>query len=133
MTTKIDKIAWILIQDGQILSVRSKGNDTYYLPGGKREDGETDLETLLREIEEELSVRIIPESVKHYGRFEAAAHGKSADTQVIMTCYTGSYEGRLAPAAEIEEMAWLTYPDRHLVSAASTMIFDQLHEMNLLP
>lgn len=30
----IDKIALLYIVDGKILSTRSKGKDTYYLPGG---------------------------------------------------------------------------------------------------
>lgn len=46
----IDKIALIYIKDRKVLSSRSKGKDTYYLPGGKREGDETDQETLIREI-----------------------------------------------------------------------------------
>jgi 8-oxo-dGTP pyrophosphatase MutT (NUDIX family) len=37
-----------------ILSTRSRDKDVYYLPGGKRELGETDVQTLVREIREEL-------------------------------------------------------------------------------
>ena len=37
--TIIDKIAWIRLEDGAILSSRSRGKDVYYLPGGKREPG----------------------------------------------------------------------------------------------
>ena len=33
----IDKIAWLLIKDGKVLSTRSFGKDAYYFPGGKRE------------------------------------------------------------------------------------------------
>ena len=40
--TPIDKIAWIRLEDGKILSTRSRGKDVYYIPGGKREPGETD-------------------------------------------------------------------------------------------
>ena len=40
--TLIDKIAWIRLEDGKVLSKRSRGKDVYYLPGGKREPGETD-------------------------------------------------------------------------------------------
>ncbi len=52
MTTTIDKIAWIHLEDGKILSTRSRGKDVYYIPGGKREPGETDVDTLTREIDE---------------------------------------------------------------------------------
>ena len=67
MITEIDKIAWINIANGRILGARSKGKDTYYLPGGKREPGESDIDTLVREIKEELSVRIKPETAAHAG------------------------------------------------------------------
>ncbi len=55
MTTAIDKIAWVSITQGQLLCARSKGKDIFYLPGGKREPGESDADTLLREIDEELA------------------------------------------------------------------------------
>ncbi len=37
----IDKVAFLYLQDGKILSTRSKGKDKYYIPGGKRVAGET--------------------------------------------------------------------------------------------
>jgi 8-oxo-dGTP pyrophosphatase MutT (NUDIX family) len=58
MTMIIDKIAWIHLDHSKILSTRSRGKDAYYIPGGKREPGETDLDTLVREIDEELAVTI---------------------------------------------------------------------------
>jgi 8-oxo-dGTP diphosphatase len=132
MTTLIDKIAWIYVVDGQILGARSKGKDTYYLPGGKREPNETDIETLLREIEEELSVRIKLETILHFGTFEAQAHGKTEGTQVKMTCYTADFEGELSPASEIDEWIWLSYKDRDRVSPVCQIIFDKLSKLKLL-
>lgn len=130
--TTIDKIAWIHLLNGQILGARSKGKDTYYLPGGKREPGESDEETLIREIQEELSVDILKERIQLYGTFEAPAHGKSEGVQVMMTCYMADYEGVLSPESEIEELKWLNYADREQVSAVTQHIFDQLHSENLL-
>ncbi|WP_339803700.1 NUDIX domain-containing protein [Paenibacillus sp. FSL R5-0744] len=132
MTTIIDKIAWIHIENGQVLCARSKGKDMYYLPGGKREVGETDEETLVREIEEEISVQIKTETVSYFGKFEAEAHGKAEGVTVKMTCYIADYEGTLTPASEIEELSWLSYKDRDRVSVVTQIIFDQLHEKNLL-
>lgn len=45
---EIDKIAFLYLKDGKILSTLSKGKDTYYIPGGKRKGNETDEETLIR-------------------------------------------------------------------------------------
>lgn len=128
----IDKVAWIVISDGRVLGARSKGKDTYYFPGGKRESGETDVQTLIREVKEELSVDILSGTVKPFGIFEAAAHGKAEGVQVKMACFTADYTGELTPAAEIAEIAWLAYEDRERVSAVSRMVFDQLHELKLL-
>ncbi len=127
MPIMIDKVAWILVQDGKVLSARSKGKDIYYFPGGKREPGENDTETLVREIEEELTVRIKPDTVRPFGIFEAEADGKAAGVRVRMVCYTADYEGRLSPAAEIEELAWLGENDRNRVSAVSQLVFDVVY------
>lgn len=60
----IDKVAWLHVVDGKLLAARSAGKDTWYLPGGKREEGESDVETLIREIAEELSVTLDPASAQ---------------------------------------------------------------------
>lgn len=133
MTTSIDKIALIRIVDGKILGTRSKGKQLYYLPGGKRDPGETDTETLIREIEEELSVQVKPETVVHFGNFEAQADGKAEGIVVKMACYTADYDGELCPASEIDELEWLSYKDRDRASRVVQIIFDHLHEKNLLP
>jgi 8-oxo-dGTP diphosphatase len=125
--TVIDKIAWIRLEHGAILSSRSRGKDVYYLPGGKREPGESDLDTLAREIREELSVSIAADTAAPVGTFHAQAHGHPGGTVVRMTCYTADYRGILRPAAEIEEIVWLSYADRHRVSAVDQLIFDHLH------
>lgn len=92
----------------------------------------SDAQTLIREIEEELSVQIIPETIAEFGSFEAPAHGKAEGVSVRMTCLTAEFTGELSPASEIEELAWLTYEDKARVSAVSVMIMDKLREMKLL-
>ncbi|GAA2070780.1 NUDIX hydrolase [Actinomadura alba] len=132
MTTTIDKIAWIRLENGRVLSTRSRGKDVYYLPGGKREPGETDLDTLIREIDEELAVTIIPASATHLGTFHAQAHGHPDGITVQMTCYTADHQGTPTPSSEIEELIWLTHADRHRVSPVDQLIFDHLHQTGLL-
>ena len=128
----IDKVAFLFLQDGKILSTRSKGKDKYYIPGGKREAGETDIETLVREVKEELSVDIIESSAKFYGVFEAQAHGKAEGVIVKMTCYTAEYTGELKADSEIAEIVWLTMEDIELVSPVDKLIMADLHEKGLL-
>ena len=132
MPEVIDKIAWLHLHNGHILSTRSHGKDRYYFPGGKREAGETDQQTLLREIAEELTVALDPASLEYAGTFEASAHGHAPGVLVRMTCYYARYTGTLQPAAEIAEVVWLTYQYRAQVSAVDQLIFDWLKERGML-
>ncbi len=122
----IDKIAWIHVADGRVLAARSRGKDKFYLPGGKREPGESDAETLVREVREELGVEIDTESITPAGVFEGQAHGKAEGTVVRTTAYSAAYRGEPRACAEIEEIAWLGYADRGRVSLVAQLIFDHL-------
>ena len=97
----IDKVAWVRVEDGRVLAARSRGKDTFYLPGGKREPGESDIDTLVREVTEELSVTVVRGTESLVGTFEAPAHGRDPDVVVRMTCYTADYEGTLALQVKI--------------------------------
>ncbi|MGF6888197.1 8-oxo-dGTP diphosphatase [Nocardia sp. GAS34] len=128
----IDTVAWVLIVDGRILCARPRGKDIFYIPGGKREGAETDLQTLLREIDEELTVALDPGTVTHIGTYEAELHGPTTGS-VRMACYSADYAGTLAPSSEIAEIAWFGYADRDRVPPVDQLLFDDLVESGLLP
>lgn len=130
--TFIDKLAFIYIKNRQILMTLSKGKDIYYIPGGKREGNETDIEALSREVEEELTVKIIPATVKHYGTFEAQAHEKPDGTIVRMTCYEADFTGELQPSSEIQDIAYYSYARRDIVGPVDQIIFDDLKKKSLI-
>ncbi len=130
--TFIDKLAFIYIKDHHLLMTLSKGKTTYYIPGGKREANESDEEALVREVTEELSVQILPKTMKHYGTFEAQAHGKPQGTIVRMTCYTAEFEGQLQPSSEIEDLAYYSYAQRNIVGPVDQIIFDDLKHKSLI-
>jgi len=132
MSNLIDKIAWIEIQDRSILSTRSKGKEKWYIPGGKREPGETDIQTLCREIKEELSVEIDTSTVKYLGTFKAQADGKAEGVIVQMTCYTGNYAGSLKCSAEIAEKDWLGMSDFDRIAPVDKIIFNWLNKQGLI-
>jgi 8-oxo-dGTP diphosphatase len=48
----IDTVAWVRVEHGRILCARPGGKDIFYIPGGKREGTESDLQALCREIAE---------------------------------------------------------------------------------
>jgi len=125
---EIDKIAFIETKNGQILSTRSKGKTKYYIPGGKREFGETDEQTLVREIAEELNVRIDKNTMDYVGTFKAQSDGAKEGVIVKMTCYKAQYEGTIEPTSEIEEIKWLNYKDLGIISEVDKKIFGFLKE-----
>jgi 8-oxo-dGTP diphosphatase len=128
----IDKLAWIEIKSKSILSARSYGKDKYYIPGGKRENGETDEQALCREIKEELSVDIKINTIQFVGVFQAQAHGHPEGTIVQMTCYMADFTGQLKADSEIEEIKWLNYSDKDIIAEVDKLIFDYLKENGLL-
>lgn len=124
--------AYINLKDGKILSTLSRNKDTWYIPGGKREEGETDEAALAREVKEELTVDIKPETISYYGTFEAQAHGHPEGTIVRMTCYQAEFDGELAPSSEIEKTAFVGYDWKEKSSLVDGLIFDNLKTKGLI-
>jgi len=125
---EIDKIAFIEVKNGKILSSRTKGKNKFYIPGGKREKGETDQETLIREVKEELSVDIDVNSINYFGTFTAQSDGDAEGVVVKMTCYKATFTGQLKPNNEIEILKWLDCSDLEIISEVDKKIFLHLKE-----
>ncbi|WP_073446777.1 GNAT family N-acetyltransferase [Streptomyces yunnanensis] len=99
-------VSWLHVRDGRLLSVRTRGNDTFYLPGGKYEPGETARQALARELSEELGLRIPAEELSEAFVVHDVAHGKNG-RRLHMTCFVGGPQDiEPAPGREIAEYAW---------------------------
>lgn len=129
---EIDKLAWLYLKNQKLLVARSKNKSLFYVPGGKREDGESDNQALIREIKEEVSVDLLPETIKYTGTYKAEADGKSEGMVVKLTCYFAEYQGELHPDSEIEKIDYVSYADKALCSAGTIVIMDFLHEKGLM-
>ena len=57
----------IILREGKVAMVHSLQYDYYKFPGGGMEPGETQLDTLIREVREESGLQVLPESVREYG------------------------------------------------------------------
>jgi 8-oxo-dGTP diphosphatase len=128
----IPVIAWVLLQNRQILVARSKGKSAFYIPGGKIEPGENSEQALIREINEELNVQLIKSTIFSAQTFQNQAHGQSKNILVNIQYFFAEYEGNLQASSEIEELAWFRYADRTHVSHADQMMFDWLISQDLL-
>lgn len=128
----IDKLAFIYIKDKKVLVTLSRGKNVWYIPGGKRNRGESDEEALIREVKEELSVDLVKETVKKYGVFSAQAHDKPEGIYVRMKCYQAGFTGKLSPAAEIDRIDFFSYFQKLLTAPVDHLIFNDLKERGLI-
>lgn len=98
--------AIVLNEAGHMLLVRKTGTRFFMQPGGKAEPGESPLETLAREIFEELGCQIAPETATRLGRFAVPA-ANELGWQLDALLYQVEIHGAPSPSAEIAELLWL--------------------------
>ena len=83
--------------------------------------------SLLREIAEELTVTLLPGTVRHVGTYQAAQRDGQAERVLVrMSCYTADYSGTLTASSEIAEFGWFGYADRPRVPPVDQLLFDDL-------
>ncbi len=100
----IHKIAAVVIEDNKFLMVRKKGTDIWTSLGGHLEEGESEEQSLLREIKEEMGCGATIE--KKLGDFEApAAHD---DAIVRLSTYLVKLHGPIIfEDPELEEYKFI--------------------------
>ena len=99
----------IVIGDGgAIAMVRSKNSNSWLFPKGHIEDGETDEEAALREIEEETGLTHL-EYIDDLGEFTRAAVGDFEERTIHMFLYLAPMHATLSPTLEIEEARWVPF------------------------
>lgn len=96
----------------EVLAVRKRGTGSYMQVGGKLEPGEAALQAAIREVEEELGVRLAPEDLELLGEFEAAA-ANEPDTLVRSTVFVTdrALPDPLVVRAELADHRWFGLRD----------------------
>ena len=90
-----------LLRNAHVLLVRKRGTDTFMLPGGKFEPEETAVETVCRELHEELGIAVAPQALELLGSFTApAAH--EPDHDVLAIVFVARLEEHLEPRPRAE-------------------------------
>ncbi|MEK6947945.1 MAG: NUDIX domain-containing protein [Nanoarchaeota archaeon] len=111
-----------IIKDGNILILLKK--ETWILPGGKIEDGESDIECLCRELGEEL-----PDTNFTVGVFYKSFSGITPNTrrEITTNVYFVKVEGEVKDAAaEIKERKWVNNTNNYPLADLTRMITDSL-------
>ncbi|QXI27525.1 NUDIX hydrolase [Pseudomonas vanderleydeniana] len=108
VATKIIRIAAALLigPDGRTLLVRKRGTQAFMQPGGKIEPHEQPAQALVRELEEELGVRVDPGAARYLGQFSAPAANEPG-FEVQAELFQLQIAETVEPAAEIEEVVWI--------------------------
>lgn len=122
--------ACLLDDSGRLLLVRKRGTHAFMLPGGKHEPGETSVQALLRELDEELNLRLTESALTPLGRFQADA-ANEPDTHVDAQIYIAALPRPVSPAAELEELAWLAPADLSPINNAPHNLAPLLREQVL--
>jgi len=135
MKNLIETVALIHIKNKKLLLVRPKSKKIFYMPGGKKESGEDNLQALIREIKEEVNLDIDPKTVDLYGIFEAQAYGIKKGVSVRIHCYTGKHLGEIKSSSEIDEIAYFYFDEYVKVidpAPAVILILQDLKEKGLI-
>lgn len=130
----IETVALVHVIDGRLLLVQPHGKRAFYLPGGKVDPGETDLEALARELLEELAVTLIDSTCEYLGLVEAPAYGMP-ETVLLMRCYKGEFRGSPSVSSEIAQMDYFNsseYARCHDQAAAVVILMNQLTSKGLM-
>lgn len=141
---RVSALALIHPHEPRLLMVRKEGTTSFMLPGGKPEPGESAEVTIIRELSEELGLRLDSERLSPLGTFAAEA-ANEADHRVIgdVFCYEGlpaelNVE-HINHQAEIAEAAWFPYApmpadtgERQFAPLTRLQVIPALEERGLL-
>jgi 8-oxo-dGTP diphosphatase len=113
----------MLVRDKRTLVVRSaKDPTTFMTAGGKPEGDETELETLSRELEEELGITIdVSKGILKFGTYTQAAFNKPGKYVQIDAFIVTDFSGEPSPQSEIDEIRWVDSTDLGTIDLASVV------------
>lgn len=104
----------------KILLVKVRNNQKWYLPGGKIESSEIPQECLIREIDEELNIKLSSSNMEFQFSIIGEAYG--VDDDVELNCFTTSFinsDTIIEPNSEISEVRYVDWiNEKHILAPA---------------
>jgi len=131
---RIHTAGLIVVKDRKLLLAFSKNKQAWYLPGGKIDAGETALQAVRREVEEELNISIPEEELEWYYHITAPAFGE-VNLQMEQDCFLHELKQEIVPSAEIGDVRYfdpeMYKQEEHQVPGV-LMAFERLKETGLI-
>ena len=122
-----EAIGAVVIENGKLLIALKK--ESWILPGGKPEEGESDVVCLARELREELSgTKINAKTLRYYDSFEGISPNRGAPINVRV--YFAELDSILGkPSAEIRDRRFVDYESirDYNLSSITRNIVEKLH------
>lgn len=121
---KVEKSCGCIVIDGRnvLLVKQTKGHWSF--PKGHMEEGESEIQTAVREVKEETNVDVIPDETKRYVEEYLMDNGNMK--QVIYFVSKQASSNIKAQESEIAEIAWLPFE-----KALETITYDNTRELLL--
>ena len=119
----------VVVKGDKLLLAYSKNKKAWYLPGGKIDDGESSLETLQREIFEELNIVLNVERLKYYCHITAPAYGEEPPIIMEQDCFIYQLNEKIEPKNEIGEVRFFDikmYQSEPAQVPGVLLLFDKL-------
>jgi 8-oxo-dGTP diphosphatase len=129
-----NKIGLLVMRDARLLLCRKKHTTALLiLPGGCLEPGESAMDCLHRELQEELG-EVSVTNLEYVGAYSDKAAGSEGKT-VRIELYRGDLGGEPRPHSEIKELVWFSARDdrSRLAPSIANKILPDLERRGLLP
>lgn len=125
----------IVVNDNKLLLAYSKNKNAWYLPGGKVDVGESSLQALQREIQEELNITLNADRLTFYCHITAPAYGEEPAIIMEQDCFLYELNEKIQPGGEIENVHFFDlqiYKLEPAQVAGVLEVFENLIKDNLL-
>jgi ADP-ribose pyrophosphatase YjhB (NUDIX family) len=100
------RVAAIIIHDKKLLLVKGpKKYKEFWTPGGKLEEGESDIDCLKRELKEELNAKVI---LSKFFREYASKSPYHKNTITINKTYLIKISGKIKIGSEVQAFIWMS-------------------------
>ncbi len=108
---KLNTAGLVVIENRRLLLAFSKRKEAFYLPGGKLDEGEDTVTALIREIQEELSISILPHELQWYCHISAPAYGEYPPIMMEQDCFFYALQSTPVADAEIAAIRYFSYAE----------------------